>query len=247
MTISCAVIEDEPLARDVLTGFINEIESLELKAVFKNGLEAHQHLTEDHIPLLFADIEMPKLKGNELPKSLPYNPYIIFTTAYSQYALESFDFNTIDYLTKPIAFPRFLKAVNKALEFTGETTGNEAQAKTDNDADASNEGKTSERNYLFLKFNHYYQKINLNNILWIEGLGDYQKIITGDHFYFYYSTLKELAAELPQKHFLRVHQSYIVNLNQVDGFQGNRLFIGDHEIMIGRRYQDYVKSVLGVE
>lgn len=247
MTISCAVIEDEPLARDVITGYINEIESLELKAVFKNGLEAYQHLTEDHIPLLFADIEMPKLKGNELPKSLPYNPYIIFTTAYSEYALESFDFHTIDYLTKPIAFPRFLKAVNKALEFTGEATENDAPAESNITDSGSNEEKQAGRDYLFLKFNHYYQKINLDNILWIEGLGDYQKIITADNFYFYYSTLKELASELPRKNFLRVHQSYIVNLNQVDGFQGNRLFIDEHEIMIGRRYQDYVKAVLGVQ
>ena len=242
MAISCAVIEDEPLARDVLTGFIDEMESLELKATFKNGLEAYQHLVEDNIPLLFVDIEMPKLKGNELPKSLPYNPYIIFTTAYSEYALESFDFHTIDYLTKPIAFPRFLKAVNKVLHFTGQT-----QAQEESSQSSSSPETPIDQNFLFLKFNHYYQKIYLNQILWIEGLGDYQKIITGDNAYFYYSTLKELAGQLPEKNFLRVHQSYIVNLDHVDGFQGNRLFIGDNEIMIGRRYQDQVKQILGVQ
>lgn len=237
MAISCAVIEDEPLARDVLTGYIQEMESLELKATFKNGLEAYQHLTEDNIPLLFVDIEMPKLKGNELPKSLPYNPYIIFTTAYSEYALESFDFHTIDYLTKPIAFPRFLKAVNKALHFTGEIQQQEAPV---------NEAQPKQ-DFLFLKFNHYYQKLYLDDILWIEGLGDYQKILTADTFYFYYSTLKELASELPERNFLRIHQSYIVNLDHVDGFQGNRLFIKGHEIMIGRRYHDQVKQILGIE
>jgi two-component system LytT family response regulator len=241
MAISCAVIEDEPLARDVLTGFINEVASLELKATFKNGLEAYQHLQNDPIPLLFVDIQMPKLQGNELPNSLPYDPYIIFTTAYSEYALESFDYNTIDYLTKPIAFSRFLKAVNKVVQFTGE--GVEQESPSDKNASST----FSEDDFLFLKFNHYYHKIYLNQIWWIEGLGDYQKIVTADQVYFYYSTLKDLAGQLPEKPFLRVHQSYIVNLNHVEGFQGNRLFIGDHEIMIGRRYQEEVKRILGVQ
>jgi Response regulator of the LytR/AlgR family len=241
MAISCAVIEDEPLARDVLTGFVEEVADLNLKAVFRNGLEAYQYLASDPIPLLFVDIQMPKLNGNELPKSLPYEPYIIFTTAYSEYALESFDFHTIDYLTKPIAFPRFLKAVNKAQHFMGEQPGAEAHSGTAAPQSAP------ERNFLFLKFNHYYHKIYLNQILWIEGIKDYQKIITTEQVYFYYATLKELTQQLPERQFLRVHQSYIVNLDQVDGFQGNRLFIGQHEILIGRRYQEQVKQILGVQ
>lgn len=241
MAISCAVIEDEPLARDVLTGFIEAVDELNLKAVFRNGLEAYQHLASEPIPLLFVDIRMPKLNGNELPQSLPYEPYIIFTTAYSEYALESFDFHTIDYLTKPIAFPRFLKAVNKAQHFIGE------QPQTPARAEPAAAQPAAERNFLFLKFNHYYHKIYLNQILWIEGIKDYQKIITAEQVYFYYATLKELAQQLPERQFLRVHQSYIVNLDQVAGFQGNRLFIGQYEILIGRRYREQVKQILGVQ
>ncbi|PSR06256.1 MAG: hypothetical protein BRD49_01445, partial [Bacteroidetes bacterium SW_10_40_5] len=148
MPIECVIIEDEPLAADVLKGYINEITGLELKATLTTGIEAYQYLSANKADLLLLDIEMPKLQVNELLNSLAYAPYIIFTTAYSQYALESFEHNTIDYLTKPIAFPRFLKAVNKAFRFMGNHLENQADWP-----------KEESREFLFLKFNHYYQKV----------------------------------------------------------------------------------------
>lgn len=235
MNIECAIVEDEPLARDVLKEYIAEISELTLKATLTTGMEAYNYLLEDRIDLLFLDIEMPKLQGNELLNSLPYEPCVIFTTAYSQYALESFEHNTIDYLTKPIAFPRFLKAVNKAFQFLGHSEPTNHST----NQEASN-------NFLFLKFNHYYQKLRFYDILWIEGLADYQKIITEDNFYFYYSTLKELENLLPESQFMRVHHSYIVNMPLVDAFQGNRLFIREQEIPISRKYREKVKERLGI-
>jgi two-component system LytT family response regulator len=237
MSIQCALIEDEPLARKVLKGFIHEVENLELKVVFKNGVEAYQYLSENRVDLLFLDLKMPKLNGNDLLDSLPYNPYVIFTTAYRDYALDSFEHKTIDYLTKPIAFPRFLKAINKAREFISETTASAKPAQVN----------TNTPDFLFLKFSHQYQKVFLNTILWIEGLRDYQKIVTSDQVYFYYATLRELENGLPGDRFLRVHQSFIINMERVKALKGNQIFVDEHAILIGRKYRDHVKLKLGIQ
>lgn len=236
MSIQCALIEDEPLARKVLRGFIQEVENLELKVVFKNGVEAYQYLSENRVDLLFLDLKMPKLNGNDLLDSLPYSPYVIFTTAYRDYALDSFEHKTIDYLTKPIAFPRFLKAINKAREFIIETPASPKPAET----------PANNQDFLFLKFNHQYQKVFLNTILWIEGLRDYQKIVTSEQVYFYYATLRELENELPGDRFLRVHQSFIINMDKVTALKGNQIFVDEHAILIGRKYRDHVKFKLGI-
>ncbi len=235
MMLKCVIIEDEPLARDIIKEYIEEIDGLQLKATLKTGIEAYEYLTKHKADLLFLDIEIPKLQGNELLNSLSYDQYVIFTTAYSQYALESFEHNTIDYLTKPISFPRFLKAVNKAFHFIGHHPA--ATAKLQQETDE----------FLFLKFNHHYRKIYFSDILWIEGLADYQKMITEDNFYFYYATLKQLEEQLPSDKFLRVHHSYIVNIQHVDAFQGNRIFIKGHEIPISRKYRESLKDRLGID
>ncbi len=226
----------------MLENYIKEVDDIELVTSFADGFEAYKYLKDNPIPLLFVDIQTPRLKGNELPASLPYEPCIIFTTAYSEYALESFEYNTIDYLTKPISFSRFLKAVTKASQFLGDDTTGEARQE-----ESSSSAQQTPIDHLFLKLNHYYKKIELKDILWIEAIGDYQKLITEDNVYFYYSTLTELAEKLPSDQFLRVHQSYLVNLHKIDGFQGNRLFIKDNVVVIGRSYRDKVKQILGLE
>ena len=236
MRIPCALIEDEPLARKVLKGFIQEVEDLELKVVLKNGVEAYQYLAEHPVDLLFVDLKMPKLNGQDLLDSLPYRPWVIFTTDYRDYALDSFEHKTIDYLTKPIAFPRFLKAINKAREFIGEAGNGRGAA----------EEPPANQDFLFLKFSHQYQKVFLSTVLWIEGLRDYQKIVTTEQVFFYYATLRELEHALPESRFLRIHQSFIINMDKVKAVKGNQVLVEDHALLIGRKYRDHAKFRLGI-
>lgn len=232
------VVEDEPLAQEGLQEYIQEMEELELVKILDNGLEAFKFLKENAVDLVFLDLSMPKLNGKELLESLPYSPYVIFTTAYSEYALESFEYRTIDYLTKPITFPRFLKAMEKAIEFIPDHAASDKPP---------NEVTSSDQTFIFLKQAHSYKKVNVEEILWIESLSDYLKVITPEQVFFHLSPLKDMEGKLPEDRFIRVHQSFLVHLNHIDSYQGNRLFVREQEIPIGRKYRKAVKQRLGLE
>ena len=234
--MNCILIDDEPLALDILSDYVEKIPFLHLKYKCTNAFEALEVMQNEKIDLIFCDIQMPNVSGIDFVKSLDPRPMIIFTTAYSEYALEGFDLNVVDYLLKPIPFDRFLKAVNKANELMRLkqlSTQGTPVPKTENTLE-----------YILVKSDYATKKIFLNNILFVEGLKDYLKIFAGDKPILTLNSLKKIEQKLPGNQFVRVHRSYIVALNKIDSIQRNRIIIGDTRIPIGDNYKDHFFSMI---
>ncbi|MCK4664045.1 MAG: response regulator transcription factor [Bacteroidales bacterium] len=228
--MNCIAVDDEPLALDLIEDFIKKIPFLNFIKTCKSAFEAIEILQKEKIDLIFLDIQMPDISGIEFIKSIEKKPMVIFTTAYTDYALEGFKLNAIDYLVKPFPFDRFLKAVNKAYEY---------YMLKSKPADMKNE-KTDELSseFIFVKADYKIIKINLNDILYIEGLKDYIKIYAGSKPILTLQSLKFMQEKLPQNNFIRVHRSYIVSFNKIDSIQRNRIIIGDKRIPVGDSYKD---------
>lgn len=242
MKLKCLVIDDEPLAREVITSHIQKIDGLELVAECDNALKAFEWLKKEPIDLLFLDIQMPKLTGIEFIKVLNPNAQIIFTTAYREYALESYELNVADYLLKPISFNRFLKAVNKVLQVQQE----EPQPAQEPDALRTDEP------HIFLKADRKMVKVYLKDILYIESLKDYVRIKLQGKEVISLQKISFLEEKLPEDCFMRVHRSFIVPLKKIEAFSNNAIEVNGVEIPIGRNYKDKVleqlnssKSILG--
>lgn len=218
----CLIIEDEPLAREVVEGYIDDVPDLECVQSFANPIQAADFMRQhsDAFDFLILDVNMPKIKGTEFLKTLDQQPLVIFVTAYSEYAVESYDFNTVDYLTKPVAFHRFLKAIEKMRQRLSEPT-NEVPDKSD---------------FLFVKEKDTYLKISFEEIVWVEGMADYVKLKLPHRQHVIHSSMKAMMEKLPSE-FIRVHQSFIVNSSRIEALRGNRLIIGEDEIPIGRTYK----------
>ncbi len=227
---SCAIIEDEPLAQNVLKKYIDEQPALELEFICNDALEAQQLLTEHNIQLIFLDINLPRLSGINFLKTLSHPPLVIFTTAYTEYAVESFELDVVDYLLKPFSFERFLKAVNKAVDKL-----NLAEATT------ANEKATS---FIFLKADKKVYKVDFEDIFYIESIGDYAKVITRQGQYVVNNTLKNLLEELPSLEFIRVHKSFIIAKSKIIFFEGNYVKVGDMDIPIGASYREEIYARL---
>ena len=223
--IQCMVIEDEPLAQNVLRKYIEDLPSLELVAVCSDALEAQGILQSKNIQLLFLDINLPKLSGINFLKTLSQPPIVIFTTAYPEFAVEGFELDAIDYLLKPFSFERFLKAVNKA------------SGKTIQHTTAASEEKNANE-FIFLKADKKVYKIALEDILYAEATGDYAKVVTRDGQYITNITLKKLLEELPAHGFIRVHKSYIISASKIKFFEGNYVKVGNTDIPIGAAYRE---------
>jgi len=223
-TIRCLIIEDEPLAQNVLKKYIEDLPSLELVAVCSDALEAQGIVQSKNIQLLFLDINLPKLSGINFLKTLPQPPAVIFTTAYPEFAVQGFELDAIDYLLKPFSFERFLKAVNKA------------SAKTGREANTAEERNTD--NFIFLKADKKVYKIDLEDILYAEATGDYVKVVAKDGQYTANITLKKLMEELPAHGFIRVHKSYIISASKIKFFEGNYVKVGTTDIPIGAAYRE---------
>lgn len=221
----CLVIEDEPLAQNVLRKYIDEHPSLELAGICANALDAQAMLAKQPVAILFLDINLPKLSGISFLKSLSHAPLVIFTTAYPEYAVEGFELDAIDYLVKPFSFERFLKAVNKALEKLERP---------------STSNTTSIPNSIFIKSGKKVYKINLDDILYLEALDDYVKVVTAQNNYLVNDTMKSLLEELPATHFIRVHKSFIIATGKIVFFEGNYVKIGTREIPIGASYREEI-------
>lgn len=224
--IRCAIIEDEPLAQNVLKKYIAGYPLLQLDFVCNDAIEAQALLTENNVQLLFLDINLPRLSGISFLKTLTDPPMIIFTTAYPEFAVEGFELDAVDYLLKPFSFERFLKAVNKALA---------KQTGVRQSADNRNPDK-----FIFLKADKKVYKIDFENILYIEATGDYVKVITSDNQYVVNNTLKSLLEELPDTDFIRVHKSYIISRDKIKFVEGNYIKIGNADIPIGAAYRDEI-------
>ncbi len=220
---TCIIIEDEPLAQNILKKYIADHPSLELVAVCNDALEAQSAIRKQNIQLLFVDINLPKLSGINFVKTLLHPPLVIFTTAYPEFAVEGFELDAVDYLLKPFSFERFLKAVNKALEKLS--------------PQHSDEYTTT---HIFLKADKKIHKIDLAAIHYIEAIGDYMKIVTDTGQLIINETMKKLQEELPARSFIRVHKSFIISRSKINFIEGNYIQVEDKSIPIGATYRNDV-------
>lgn len=239
MPVKCIIVDDEHLARKLLENYVNKIPQLELVAKCKNPLEAIDVLSKEDIELIFLDIQMPELTGIEFLKTLQKKPAVIFTTAYSDYALEGYQLDVIDYLLKPFSFERLLKAVNKALE----------QIQLKQSASTQNESpaeiiKSESKDYIVIKGDHKLHKINHDEIIKIEGLKEYVTFYTEQQKFITLESLKNLEQTLPAGKFIRIHKSYIVSVKHIKNLEGNILQVGKEKLPVGKNYREHlVKTV----
>lgn len=242
--MKCIIIDDEPLAIDVIDSYCNAVGSLEVIGKFTSAIEALDFLKERRVDLIFSDIEMPHISGIDFIKSIDSKPMFIFTTAYPKYALDGFDLNAIDYLVKPIPFPRFIKAINRVKDvyITKDLSSNV------NTASASGSVKESEDDFIFVKSEYDNVKIKLSGIKYIQGLKDYLKIHT--HINRPVLTLmnfKSIQEKLPSNNFMRVHRSFVVNVDYIESVQKNKIIIDDVRIPIAENYKTLVYERLGIK
>ncbi|ANQ49120.1 response regulator transcription factor [Flammeovirga sp. MY04] len=227
----CLIVDDEQLARDLLSAYIKKIPFLEEAGSCSSPLEAMQVMREQQIDILLLDIQMPELSGLDLIKSMSNPPVVIFTTAYSEYAVESYELNAIDYLLKPFPLDRFIKSINKAIEWI------EMKSQT---------GKTDEKEeFIFIKGDQKTHKVLPSEITCIEGLKEYVSFYldSGERIVSLYS-LTKLENELAPYGFLRVHRSHIINKKKVTAFEKHMVWIGDKEIPVGKTYRDKIFDIL---
>lgn len=228
--ITCIIVDDEYPARVLLTEYANKVPNLELKQVFKNPLEAIEYLQKEDIDLIFLDIQMPELSGIQLLNTLKNQPKVVFTTAYSDYALDGYKLRVMDYLLKPISFERFLEAVNKVTELV--QLENSKQSVNDNN------------DTITIKADHKTHRLFLEDIVYIEGMKEYVRFHTNETKLVTLESLKKLENDLPNHLFLRVHKSFIVNKNKVKSLYGNQLELNGDMIPIGKSYKDKVLEEL---
>lgn len=233
MTINCLVIDDEPVARKGIAGYVEQTPFLSLIGTCKSAIEANELLHKKEVDLLFLDIQMPDLTGTEFIRSLENPPEVIFTTAYRDYAIEGFELNALDYLVKPISFQRFLKAANKALSFF------DLQRQAFEKPSAG-----LVQDYFFIKSDGQFIKIKLDDVLFFESEKDYVFIYTQQKRYLTLLSLKQLEKELPANRFLRVHRSYLISLDKVDLVEGNEMVIKGQRIPISRSLQETIFNTL---
>ncbi|SNR44333.1 two component transcriptional regulator, LytTR family [Lutibacter agarilyticus] len=230
MKIKCIIIDDEPLAIKVIENHLSDFQNMELVATFNTAIAALPTIEESEIDVIFLDINMPKMSGLDFLRSLPVKPHIVITTAYREYAVESFDLDVLDYLVKPIPFGRFLKAINKVTNRIGL------------EKEKINEVSFQEEPYIFLKVDKKLMKIKLNDILYIESLKDYIKVITITGDYLVHKSMTSISEELPQENFLRIHRSFAIAINKITSIEGNSVEIANRRIPIGRNYLQFAKQ-----
>ncbi|MCX6279553.1 MAG: LytTR family DNA-binding domain-containing protein [Bacteroidetes bacterium] len=235
MKIRCLIVDDEPLAQRVIERYIENLPFLEIAGKCNNAVEAIDFLHEKEADLIFLDINMPKLTGIDFLKTLKNPPLVIITTAYAEYAIQGYELDVVDYLMKPFAFDRFYKAIQKAEEIL------KGRENVHHDA---REGDKPEDNFLFIKSSKKTFKVNLDQILYIEALGDYVKIYTTDKMIVSYQSLKNIETLLPAKQFPRIHKSFIIALSRIDMIEGNQVKVRDRLIPVGTNYKTEFEKLI---
>lgn len=229
--LNCVIVDDEPLAREGLADYVKEIDFLQLAGVCINPVELGKLLGSQKIDLIFLDIQMPKMNGIDFLRILPSPPMVIITTAFSEYALEGFQLNVLDYLLKPITFDRFFKAVARARDYHLLTT------KTPSSDPASLQRG---EDFVFIKCSNKFEKIHFADILYIEALQNYVAIYTTRGKFLTLLYLKNIEQNLDSKAFIRVHKSYIVPIAKIDSIDGNEIRIAEHRVPVSRNYRELV-------
>ena len=225
--MKCIIVDDEPIARKGIRSLVARVPELELLEMFNNASSAADYLTNHPVELIFLDIQMPGVTGIEFARDVPKTTLIIFTTAYTEFALDSYEVDAVDYLVKPIEFERFRKAVDKALNYYSLLTNGEKE-----------DIEQVEDDYLFVKSERRYFKVNFEDILFIEGLKDYVILQLTDQRVIKKMSLKAIHEQLPRHTFFRINKSYIVNTLHINSFDNNDVFIRMHEIAIGNSYRE---------
>lgn len=229
--IKAIIVDDEPLAQDILETYLDKFPQIQLVKKCNNAFEANEALTSNDIDLMFLDIQMPQLTGTEFLRGLKDPPVTIFTTAYPNYALDGFELNALDYLVKPISSERFLQAANRAIEQVELKNRNLAGTVTE-------EGP----NFFYVKADKKLVRVNFDDIVYIEGLKDYVIIRMPDDRVITLQTMKSLEEKLPSNTFLRIHRSYIVNLNRIEAVDGNSVEVMEkgkmQNLPVGKSYRD---------
>ncbi len=232
MKINCIIIDDEPLAAEVIETHLKEFSNMNLQGCFVNPLEALPIIESGKIDVVFIDINMPKMNGLDFIRSLDSSPYFIITTAYREYAVESFDLDVLDYLVKPIPFTRFLKSINKLSQ------------KFISDKSTELSQPIAEKSFIFLKVDKKLIKIKFEDIYFIESLKDYIKVFTKSGDYLAHKSLSGITEELPKNQFLRLHRSFTVALDKIQALEGNSVLVTNKRIPIGRKYINHAKDVI---
>ena len=230
MKIKCLIIDDEPLAINVIKNYLEPVENFEVIDTFSNPIEGLNFLKNNKVDVIFLDINMPVLDGINFIKSLENPPLLVITSAYSQFAIETYELDVLDYLVKPIEFPRLMKTLNKISKRLENKTNSPQENSTDSP-------------FIFVKIDKKrMKKIFFNEILVIESLKDYLKINTLTGKYIIHSTLSDFTDLLPEKNFLRIHRSYTIAIDKIDAVEGNSIEIEGLRYVIGRSYIDHVKQ-----
>lgn len=229
--ITCIALDDEPLALGLIVSYIEKTPFLELRGQFDNPLDAIEFLEDNSIQLLFLDIQMPDLTGVEFAHILDKNSRVIFTTAFDKYAIEGFKLEALDYLLKPISYEVFLKSANRAKNYFKLTSSSDLN---------TDEKVTSNDNYLFVKADYQVKRINYDEILYFEGLKDYVKLYTesSPNPIVFHSTMKSLEKKLPTNKFMRIHRSFIVELDKIKTIERDRIIFGKVRIPISKQYKE---------
>ncbi|PUZ27693.1 two component transcriptional regulator, LytTR family [Chitinophaga costaii] len=232
MKIRTLIVDDEPHAMEIIRKYATQIPEIEIVGTCGNAIEAFQTIQHNNIDLVFLDIKMPRLLGTDLVRSLKRPPMIIFTTAYQEYAIEGFDLNAIDYLLKPIPLKRFLQAIDKVMHFL------DGDDKKQEVGESSNPQVTqTAHHFIYLRVDRRLVKVNTDDILWIESLKDYIKVTTKGKVFYTKQKISVMEKLLPMGEFLRIHRSFIIPLNKVEGYNPNHVLIAETKIPIGRNYK----------
>ena len=231
--IICLAVDDEPPALEVLRKFIGSVHLLELAGTCTDAIEAINFLQKKPVDLIFLDIKMPELLGTDFIRALKNPPKVIFTTAFRKFAIEGFELDAVDYLLKPISFERFLKAVNKVMDVSFNQTfsiDKEIQPKSHSD--------------IYFRSDRKMIKVALSDILYIESIKDYIKVITVNNTIITKQSISSVEEMLPKEMFIRIHRSYIVSVNKIESYNHELVWIAKHELPISRMYRHEVEAVL---
>jgi len=241
MKKKCLIVDDEPIAQQILEQYIQKIEALTLVGKSNNAFDAMIILHKEVIDIMFLDIRMPSMSGLELLKTLQNPPSVILTTAFSEFGAQSYEYGVIDYLLKPISFNRFMKAVNKAIEQVNLTRNQDAGTTAPPAGGATGE-------YIFVKADKKLVKVNYDDIIYIEGLKDYVIIRQNSSRVITLQTMKSLEEKLPSKLFKRIHRSYIINVNKINAVVGNMVEVEEKgqtkHLPIGKNYRDELLKIV---
>lgn len=238
MKTKCLIVDDEPLARDLMRSHIEKLENFEIVAECGDAMKALQELRNHNVDLMFMDIQMPQITGIEFLKTLKNPPKVIITTAYREYALDGFELDVVDYLLKPITFERFLKSINKFYQVNIE------ESQTINPVSST---KPVEGAFIYVKENKKVIKVHLHEILYVEGLSEYVQIYTENKKIITKTSMNNMADKLPETGFMRIHKSFIVSLTKIEAYTSNSIEVPGKELPIGRSYKNSVIEALQVQ